>query len=397
MSSRTMLLSRYGSGRASAYAEANKIVTFQHKTHVAWLDSVTDGFYVRIRTLDRQSNQWSQMYTIGMAYDNHGGPALTVDDRGFLHVVYYPHHHPFRYRKSKRPNDASEWEEEIEFGEELTYPTLVCGPSDTLYLTARHRRKNQLWSVEQWTKRAGEDWQGPLRILRSSARGYSHFQEALAWSPDHQSLHLSCRLHADRGTRETVAYMCSDDFGKTWHRRDGLVIELPASLGMMDVIATGGRAKGLLSYKCGSIAVDPCGVPHILYSAGNGSTAEMLIAVPDDRVGWKRRPLASQWSGWQIGPAAGMAFNKQGTMFVTATLNCENKSNIVLLVSRDGGDNFSMEYLSSDLPRDRKWWPNLERPTGHNVIVKHPSVLFTAGTRGEGNDDILSNDVYWVG
>ena len=127
MSSRTMLLSRRGSGRASAYAEANKIVTFQHKTHVAWLDSVTDGFCVRIRTLDRQSNQWSQMYTIGMAYDNHGGPALTVDDRGFLHVVYYPHHHPFRYRKSKRPNDASEWEEEIEFGEELTYPLLSVG------------------------------------------------------------------------------------------------------------------------------------------------------------------------------------------------------------------------------------------------------------------------------
>ena len=48
MSSRTMLLSRHGSGRASAYAEANKIVTFQHKTHVAWLDSVTDGFCVRI-------------------------------------------------------------------------------------------------------------------------------------------------------------------------------------------------------------------------------------------------------------------------------------------------------------------------------------------------------------
>ena len=165
----------------------------------------------------------------------------------------------------------------------------------------------------------------------------------------------------------------------------------------MDFIAAGGRSKGSLSYKCGCIAVDPRGVPYILYSAGNESTAEMLIAAPNDRVGWKRRPLASQWSDWQIGPAAGMAFDKQGTMFVTATLSRENKSDIVLLVSRDGGDSFSMEYLSSDLPHDRKWWPNLERPTGHNVITKHPGVLFTAGTRGEGNDDILSNDVYWVG
>ena len=84
-------------------------------------------------------------------------------------------------------------------------------------------------------------------------------------------------------------------------------------------------------------------------------------------------------------------------MFVTATLNHENKSDIVLLVSYDGGDSFSMKHLSSHLPHDRKWWPNLERPTGHNVIAEHPGVLFTAGSRGEGNDDILSNNVYWIG
>ena len=78
-----------------------------------------------------------------------------------------------------------------------------------------------------------------------------------------------------------------------------------------------------------------------------------------------------------------MAFDKQGTMFVTATLSRENKSDIVLPVSRGGGDSFSMEHLSSDLPRDRRWWPNLECPTGHNVIAKHPSVLFTAGSRGQ--------------
>jgi len=78
-----MLLSRHGSGRASAYVEANKIVTFQYKTHVAWLDSVADKFCVRIRTLGRRSNRWSPTYTIDEAYDNHGGPALTVDSRGF--------------------------------------------------------------------------------------------------------------------------------------------------------------------------------------------------------------------------------------------------------------------------------------------------------------------------
>ncbi len=121
-----LLLSREGSGRATGYAEANKIVTVGLRTHLAWLDSPKTGFKVRIQTLDHQLGVWSPVYEIGEAHDNHGGPALTRDEEGYLHLVYFPHHHSMRYRQSSRPNDASEWTEEIRFGENLTYPTLLC-------------------------------------------------------------------------------------------------------------------------------------------------------------------------------------------------------------------------------------------------------------------------------
>ena len=49
-------LSENGSGRATAYADYNKIITLEDKTHVAWLDSISEGFRVRIRTLDRNTN-----------------------------------------------------------------------------------------------------------------------------------------------------------------------------------------------------------------------------------------------------------------------------------------------------------------------------------------------------
>ena len=122
--SATTLLSEQGCGRATGYAEANKIVTIDGKTHVAWLDSEPGGFRVRIRTLDRSRSIWSPTYTVGEAFDNHGGPALTVDSRGYLHIAYYPHHHPMRYRRSVRPNDASQWTESVEIGGRCTYPTL---------------------------------------------------------------------------------------------------------------------------------------------------------------------------------------------------------------------------------------------------------------------------------
>ena len=62
-----VLLSENGCGRATAYSDANKIITFQDKTHVSWLDSIAEGFRVRTRSLDRKTNQWTPTYTVGEA------------------------------------------------------------------------------------------------------------------------------------------------------------------------------------------------------------------------------------------------------------------------------------------------------------------------------------------
>ena len=100
---------------------------------------------------------------MGEAYDNHGGPALALDSKGYLHIVYYPHHHPFRYRRSKRPNDASEWGPEEQFGTKCTYPTLLCGPDNSLYLTCRESDVNP-WAVNLYKKAPDRSWAevGPL-------------------------------------------------------------------------------------------------------------------------------------------------------------------------------------------------------------------------------------------
>jgi hypothetical protein len=59
-SQQLFLLSDQGCRRATGYAEANKIVTHNDRTHVAWLDSPTEGFRVRVRTLDRTTGSlWS--------------------------------------------------------------------------------------------------------------------------------------------------------------------------------------------------------------------------------------------------------------------------------------------------------------------------------------------------
>ena len=396
----TMRLSQHGSGRATAYAEANKIVTVDEKTHVTWLDSVQDGFRVRIRTLDRRSGQWSQTWTVGPAHDNHGGPTLTVDSRGHLHVVYFPHHNPFRYRSSLKPNDASKWSDEVQFGRKLTYPTLVCGPDDTLYLTARRSHARMPWTVEMWKKPVGKAWEMVGTILRSRAGGYSHFQEALAWGPDHKRLHLSVRIYENGGSVEVVGYMFSDDFGKTWRGRNGRVIEQPVSAETIDVIASGGRVEGKSSHKCGTISVTADGQPVIVYSASSSPGAEMIVATPDGKSAWSRHGLASavagQWPDWRIGPAAEVSINRQGTMYVLATMASEGKNGVALISSKDLGRTIKLERPAAGVKQAKKWLANLERVTGHHRVDGRPGVIFTAGTRGKGNTDILSNDVFWT-
>ena len=92
-----------------------------------------------------------------------------------------------------------------------------------------------------------------------------------------------------------------------------------------------------------------------------------------------------------------MTFNVRGDLFVTACIRHGAREDVVRLHSPDVGRTFTGQVLSSGLDRAHHWFANLERPTGANVVRGIPGVLFTAGVKGSGNTDLLSNDVYWCG
>ena len=399
---RKVVLSRHGCGRATGYSDANKIVTLEDKTHVAWLDSVTEGFRVRIRTLNRKTGEWSPTYTVGEAFDNHGGSALTVDSKGYLHIVYYPHHHPFRYRRSARPNDASEWEDEIQFGKRCTYPTLVCGSDDTLYLTGRESRDGP-WVVNLYIKTPDDDWREPITVFRATEPGYVRFQEALAWGPDYCALHLTCHFF-DSNREYTVGYLRSPNGGETFQRSDGTRVSLPATAETVTVIN-----KEHTDLRYGSIAVSPSGTPHVLYSSDANLLSEAWIAWLEPSGEWRRRPLLSEipkeWRGWGLCMPGAIHIGSDGRIFIVLTLmkpEAEDEtwghpsSEVILFGAPDIGGTFTVKLISEPDITVPHWLPNLERPTGRNR-VDEPSLIYTAGMRGKNNLDILSNEVCWVG
>lgn len=416
-SSKGFRLSAQGSGRATGYAETNKIVTEGERTHVAWLDSVPGGFRARVRTLDRASGEWSPVVTLGRAHDNHGGPALTTDSRGFLHTVFGPHHHPFIYRRSRRPNDASEWHDAVRFGERLTYPTLVCGPDDTLYLTCRRSFRDRPWRVELWTKRPGEGWSGPRGILRSRYPGYAHFQEALAWGQDHRTLHLLCRFHEKSddeayGRIQTVGYLRSRDFGETWERRDGSRVELPASADDVEVLERGGvDADRIL--RAGGFATDPGGRPHGIYSVREGGRGRVFVAVPGDDGAWEREDLSGylpeEYADRDLVMPGGLTFTAEGRRVVVATLQHPqddektwgHPTNEVVRLAWPAGTaagdrgEVSFDLWSEPDAQRANWLPNIERSAGHHEVPEAPGIIHTVGPPGETNRDRLENDVIY--
>ena len=94
----------------------------------------------------------SATVTLNKGRDNHARPCLTIDRRGFLHVVLSGHNSAITWRRSLRPNDSSQWTPAEEVGEG-TYPAAVCGPDDTLLVTARAR-----------------GWRGVTLLIRSEGK-----------------------------------------------------------------------------------------------------------------------------------------------------------------------------------------------------------------------------------
>jgi len=448
------LISSRGAQKAT-YGTGNKIITHDGKIHVAWLDSTEEDYFDRIRTLDQETGTWSPTYTLGRANGDHGRPAITIDSKGYLHAVYGVHHNDIPYRRTVRPNDASEWTEEILFGNTLSYPTLVCGPDDALYLTGRYGWEG----VRMYVKPPGKDWEDRGLIATGDVGrvSYSAFHSGMAWSPDHKVLHFSTSTYQSKdenrwGMIQSANYMRSLDFGKTWQRADGTPITLPATSQTMDVLArqvSFSPCPGIRNV--GALVVDSKGNPYVLYSHHSMKPRGKVFLVTADAKGqWKHLPLQAALDkhapGWVAmafrggltiteddvihiamsivpwdHPAAvreqarwwhpsllGYSTNALSARFsyqASLTWCRENpkKSAVAWFESHDLGKTFTAKTVFNHDPDIVYNQPSFEIPTGFNRIQAGSSpaiVYFTgrsmSGADSDGKEEIVDNNVYFI-
>lgn len=432
------LLSSCGSERATS-GNGSKIITYEGKTHVAWQNSTAEGYFARVRTFDHKTGRWSKTTTLGKGADNHCRPTLTIDSKGHLHAIIGGHHTGLQYRRSLRPNDASEWTEVVSFGK-TTYPVLICGPDDTLYLTGRHDAN---WKgLDLYVKPPGQPWQrrGLLVQKGKKYKWYGAYHNALVWGPDHKTLHLSTGFFEGKqppkeargderrrwsGHHQAVGYMQSRDFGKTWQRADGTPVPLPATAKTIDMIAEAESANPQPGIQHCGMAVDSKNRPYLVYVRHTPKPGQSFLVTPDEQGKWQRRPLQAviekNWPGlgalgYQVSMTDDNVLCLVGTLVPIDhpkanwspgqyglppfwTRSFPEIQRIVWLESGDGGKTFSVRPVVPHEADKGTLVPSIERPTGFNHIAagRRPTFLYFVGlSRYTKKNEVIDNKVYWV-
>ncbi len=230
------------------------LVTRGNRTFIAWGEAVppeTDvpGVPTYVAVYDHDSNELSEPFLLGYAppaNDSHNSPAITVDSKGYLHVVIGAHGRAFQYSRSKEPLSVDGgWTDpepilstgRIQVGTDApergaqTYVGLVCGPDDTLHVVSRQWREGvddyhdgHLYAaLSHQRKRPGEPWEEPELLVVPPLPDYSVYYHklsidrkgALYLAYNYYSTHEHYRKDSP-GLLNHQAVLTSPDGGKTW-------------------------------------------------------------------------------------------------------------------------------------------------------------------------------------
>jgi hypothetical protein len=359
-----------------------------------------------IRSLDLDTGALSDPFTLGQTEvkDNHCGPAIVATSDGHLHAIIGAHNRRFRYRKTVRPADITEWTDELAFAPDSTYPSLAAGPDDTLHMVGRAwlppGRSESCKLVYQ--KRKGDSgWSDPLAVCKTpSPTGYVHYGGNILCDPE-GTLHLTFHMfHGDPAESPIQGYLRSADEGETWTQSDGTKVELPATIDTCEVfvknedeILRGGQ----------SVAQDEQGRLFVLVTGDHGTTAIHRLNGPGDWAVIELCPHIDDFYPGHRSPQEGnVTFDCDGILYVCLDMKNpeaewgDPSGEVLLLISVDCGETFTGLPITQPDPTVPHWLSNLERSTGLAPIKGPPAILYTAGFKGVGCTPMEKTEIHLV-
>jgi hypothetical protein len=402
--SKPFRLSSAGSTRATAYVFSNKSVTLEGRTHVVWLDAIAR---VRGRTYDHASRSWSETFDLFEGCDNHTTPALTVDARGRVHILFGPHgwwgewnQARFMHAVAKEPNSISAWEEPDSFGYGATYGSIShmpCGLDAAVY-----RGGEAPWALMFQRQRDRGGWTHAMPLMWQDIRPqYTHVGGHILCGPD-GTLYVGGHFYSsDAAVSIGVCLLVSRDMGRSWTSIAGQPAETPICYEERFAIPHQQRNP----YFCG-MALDRSGALWVLASQPGLADRSVLLSRWTG-AGWNTRDLAAFLPRDWIADACTMTIDTADRIHVLASAVPEGTDEdedrlwghpaheVFHLCSRDGGGTFECNMVSEPDGSVANWLPAISLQGVYHP-VERPVLLYTRGVPGDGCKPDTRTEVYCV-
>lgn len=309
-----VVLSNVGSSRATAYTFSNKIIETSDKIYTLTVDFINKKYSLVLRETGKKSSLNTNEYILDQSLkDNHGGGAMVIDSRGYIHIVYGPHNGPFSYIKSSLPFSGAKFSEIQKFGSKLTYPSLTIDNNDNLYLVGRQSASNDKWKILFFVKKRNLAWSNGTELLLPNYEPWGNkvkTKQNQIFNPyintsssiiiDNEGImHFCFRMFqyvpknvksSFLDKRHAVSYMVgyaySSDYGKSWYANNRK-LQLPISPNRAEKIIGGNKPENADGfYDITNITLDNKNNPIIGISSIENEKTRFWFAKRENSI-WK--------------------------------------------------------------------------------------------------------------
>ena len=341
-------------------------------TYVCYQGPLEDPY---VAAYDHKKEQWSGPFKAGESIlgknpeakiDNHGKPAMIIDYKGYIHLVFgghggLPEHGintlgnthlgAMKHVVSKKPLDITEWEELDNIPPFGTYNQFVKMDNGDIYLFYRHGAHRSNW-VYQLSTDNGRSFGQPISVLKTKKTSGTKEQPDIhdtwyAWFENGQgndiivtyNYHV-CKEPDHDGERHNCYFMVMDTENKEVRNVKGEKIAMPVTKELADDKTLVANTDTLWTVR-GTVRLDKKSNPHIIFYQG-----EHLGL----KHGGPKQVIYYRWTGkkWITAESTGLPV-ATGDIMVSAPENAslllagkkDGTSELAWWNTTDGGQSFT--------------------------------------------------------
>ena len=288
-----------GFGNAVAIVQHPSGVYHKGITYVTYQGALEDPF---VASYNHTTKEWKGPFKAGVSemgkdpnrpkkIDNHGKPALLIDDAGYIHIAFGGHggmrkhgenplgNHGYGknlHAVSKKPLNISAWEILDNISLFGTYSQFIKMDNGDIYLFYRHGAHRSDWVYQKSTDN-GVTFQAPVSFLKHKRR--TNIEAVDSWYPwvsrgngDDIIVAFDYHICRDRDNpqdarghipeRHNVYYMLFDTKTGVWKNVKNESLEMPLTKEMADEKTLVRKIPSDWTFQ-GITDIDPDGNPHV--------------------------------------------------------------------------------------------------------------------------------------